>query len=107
MVMMNFLGALQPLKKTAEGKLEALKRVCGSGQCKNHADAKKQLQELYKREYPDAAEWVDDDKSCLGGVFVFECTPYELIEKAANEESADMIRAIYDDAIELSPFVEQ
>lgn len=116
--MLNFLGALQPVKpiiKTgralckstslAKTDYEALPRVSGRGQCISQEDAKRQLKALYKREYPQYADFVDNDKLCFGGVLVFDCTPYELIEKTANDESADIVRQMYEDSVELSPFI--
>lgn len=105
--MLNFVGALQPVKPSAKKELEyeALPRICGKGRCEDHDDAKEQLKQLYKREYPKWAQYVDDEHRCFGGVFVFDCTPYELMEKAADETSKNLIQAIYEDAVELAPFV--
>jgi hypothetical protein len=102
----NFLGALQPVVETDDGKNEALPRVCGRGTCDDQTDALKQLRGLYKREYPQHCAAVDDEKRCFGGVFLFDCTPYELMEKAADSDSQRLIREIYENAIELGPFVQ-
>ncbi len=104
---MNFLGALQPVKTTRLFKRQptkvALPRLCAKGQCKDHDDAKEQLRQYYKKEYPEHSRLVDDPKACFGGIFVFDCTPYELIEKAADEQSAKLIQEMYEEAVELSP----
>ncbi len=113
--MYNYLGAMQPVSpaKAAELRkagraptnedLEGMPRVCGKGRCENQADAKAQMRYLYKKEHPEYTQYVDDEHCCFGGVFVFKCSPFELIEKAADETSAEIIRKIYDDAIEVTP----
>jgi hypothetical protein len=114
---LNFLGALQPVRpvvvdkdqlieNTAPMNYEALPRVCGRGQCMSHADAKQQLKVLFKREYPEYAGYIDDERCCFGGVFVFDCTPYELMEKAADNESMELIRKMYEEAVELAPLTD-
>lgn len=109
--MQNFLGALQAVKpnpkaKTDKDRYTALPRICGKGQCDGEEDALQQLKDLYKREQPTYSEYIDSDKTCVGGVFIFDCTPYELIEKAADPETEELIKAMYEDAIEISPFIE-
>ena len=101
--MPNFLGALQPVAPDGSGKLIGLPRVCGKGRCKDHADAMNQLKTLYKQEQPEHAAAVDNAQQCFGGVFVFDCSPYELMEKAADEESMRLIQNIYEEATELEP----
>lgn len=112
--MQNFLGALQPVmpngtrNRPEETSIYTnLPRVTACGRCNDQDDAMQQLKRLYKRAHPDLAPYVDDDKTCFGGVFMFDCTPYELIEKAADEETANIIRSMYDDAEQLTPFIEQ
>jgi hypothetical protein len=104
--MNNFIGAIQPLLRTPSDQMHALPRVCGRGQCKDHDDAKQQLLMLFKEEHPEFASAVDNKNNILGGIFVFDCTPYELMEKAADETSKELIQKIYEDAIELAPFIE-
>jgi hypothetical protein len=103
----NFLGALQPVAPAGNGNFRALPRICARGQCEGHEDAKEQLKQLYLQEHPEYGPFIENEHLCHGGVFVFDCSPYELIEKAADDESARLIQEIYEDAIELSPFVEQ
>lgn len=104
--MHNFIGTLQPVVQAPDNEIVKLERICGSGVCEDPDDAVAQLRTLYKREHPEYAAHVDN-KSCMGGVIVFDCTLFEVIERAADETSAQMIRDIYDEAIELAPFVEQ
>lgn len=104
--MLNFIGTLQPVVQSPSAAVVTLARICGRGVCEDQDDAVAQLKTLYKRMHPEYAAHVDN-KSCVGGVIVFDCTPYEVIEQAADESSAQMIRDIYDEAIELAPFVEQ
>lgn len=110
--MPNFFGGLQPVKPKFEHmsykpgvsrEMVECPRVCGKGQCTDEADAREQLAKLYKETYPEYSKWVDDKKSCFGGIFIFECTPYEVIEKAADANSAALIQRIYEESVELAP----
>lgn len=101
-MMINFMVALQPLDViTGEGKVML---VC-TGRANDANDAEAQCKTKYRELYPAQAELADASNNWLGATFVFNCSIWELIEKAADNHTKKLIQRLYDMSIELTPIL--
>lgn len=105
----KFLGSLQvvshltPVSADEETLYHAeTPPLAFTGLCDSYKEAQDKMRKHLKEKYPEKEDLVDD-AHCVGGLLIYDedMTIYELIEKAADDNSKRLIEKMYAEAIEL------
>ena len=104
--MKRFLGKLQLLTLISpKGTKPVFKPhgiVSGTGSCEDVKEAEDKMKELWRRTFPDDMLNFKDAKY-VGSVIVYDedITIYEIMERAANDNTRRYVESVYNEAIDV------